>query len=281
MADFVISNGVFRSPNDVNITIDNRSFRYGDGCFETMRVKGGKIMLEELHFDRLFSSLSRLRFDVPKSMSHAALCEQVSALAEKNRQKLARVRLTVYRGDGGLYDAPNLRANYLIQTWTLDAAIPRLNENGLVLGIYREAMKVADQFSMLKSNNFLPYVMAALYAKEQRFNDCLLLNPYGNIADATIANVFVLINGVWLTPPISDGPISGVMRKYLLEKFRAENIAYEEKSITPEDLQRASEVFVTNAISGIRWVAEAAGTKYERAVTSTIYSRFIKPLFSA
>ena len=278
-AEYLNINGKLLIANKACISPDNRSFRYGDGCFETMRVNNGTINLAPFHFDRLFGSLQKLRFNIPRLFTRERISKQVSELTAKNNHPLARVRLTMFRGDGGLFDPVDHSVNYLIQSWPLTSTIGQFNTNGLITNIFDQAVKAADQFSMIKSNSFLPYVMAAIQAKEDRVNDSLLLNAFGNIADATIANVFVFKGDTLLTPPLSDGPVNGVMRRFLIENGPAIGIAIQEASVHPADLHTASEVFLTNAISGIRWVSRHNDTFYQNGRTHQLYNRLVAPLF--
>jgi len=166
----MIFNGVMMDAEKPVITVDNRSFRYGDGCFETMKAVKRKIIHANEHFERFFTSLELLQFDKPNYLNAAYLSEHITKLLEQNKhQQTARIRLTLFRGNGGLYDAENHFPNYCIQTWNLNIANNDLNENGLVIDVYKDARKVCDAFSHLKSNNYLPYVMAALWAKKKSF----------------------------------------------------------------------------------------------------------------
>lgn len=273
-------NGKVLRADKLLISPNNRSFRYGDGCFETIRMIRGKIIIEDYHFERLFASIERLQFEKPAFLTAHYLRGQLIELAKKNyHDKLARVRLMVFRGDGGLYDPENHFPNYLIQTWALNPANNELNKNGLVIDIYKDARKVCDQFSHIKNNNFLSYAMAALWAKKYKLNDALLLNPYGNIADATIANVFIVKDGMVKTPAISDGPVAGNMRRHLLKCMREENLPVEETQITAEDVLQASEIFLTNAIYGIRWVKQVQESNYQNRLAESFHKKFIEPLF--
>lgn len=251
---------------------DNRGYRYGDGLFETMRVVRGKVALEEYHFNRLFAGLKLLRFDIPSFLTAQKLQERIIHLCEKNKcNELARVRLSGFRGNGGLYEGNNT-LHYLIECWPLDG--DQWNENGLSIGIYPDARKSSDAFSNLKSANFLPYIMAAKYAKENKWNDCLVLNQHGRIADATIANVFLVKNNTLFTPSLAEGCVDGVMRKYLLEKVNVE-----EKPVTIEDILNADEVFLTNAVKGIRWVKQLQDKIYSQSEAFKIYNQFIKAIW--
>lgn len=261
------------------ISADNRSFRYGDGFFETIKLKDSRIILPDLHFERLFTSLETLKFETPKHFTADHLQEQILALTKKNKHdKLARIRLTIFRGDGGLYDEQNNTPNYIIQTWALNPVTNNLNENGLIIDIYKDAKKSCDSFSHIKSNNYLAYAMAALWAKQNQLNDALLLNNFNRIADATIANIFIIQNGIIKTPALSEGCVSGTMRKHLLRSFTKENIPVQETQITINDLLTASEVFLTNAIYGIKWVRQSGGKTYLNISTAEFHKTFIFPL---
>ena len=280
MSTYAVLNGKLVKEDAFSISPNNRSFRYGDGFFETIKVVNGKIVLGDYHFLRLFSSLSVLGFDIPDQITQEYFQSFIERLVIKNNHpKLARIRITIFRGDGGIYDQVSQYPNHLIQSWPLENSVNQLNENGLATDVYHKARKVSDEFSHVKSNNFLCYALAALWAKNQKLNDCLLLNPYNNIADSTIANVFIVVDGIIKTPPLSDGPVSGVTRKYLLEHLSSLGIPCTETSVTIDDLEQASEIFLTNAISGIKWVKSFGVKQYTNTISAHIYKQLIRPLF--
>lgn len=258
---------------------DNRGYRYGDGLFETLKVLHKKICLGDDHFDRFFNGLKLLRVEIPAHLDAVKLTERILLLCEKNQcDQLARVRLSASRGNGGLYeDKPGFQ--YIIECWPASETVNQLNTNGLVIDIFPDARKSSDAFSHLKSANFLPYVMAAQYAKEHQLNDCLVLNHHDRIADATIANLFLIKADSLLTPPLSEGPVAGIMRKHLLEKCSAAGYTAIEKPIAPADLEEADEVFLTNAMNGIRWVKQYRNKIYSNRQTVEIYNRFVKTIW--
>lgn len=276
---FLNQNGKIIKETTASISPNNRSFRYGDGFFETMKMVDAKILLADYHFERLFASLALLQFDAPNFLTADYLQAQILELAKRNyHNKLARIRLTIYRGDGGLYDPQNMFPNYLIQTWDLNPANNLLNENGLVLDIFTDAVKACDRFSQVKSNNYLGYAMAALWAKQQHVNDAILLNPYQRIADATIANVFIVNDGVVQTPSLQEGCVNGVMRRHLLTQLRTHSMPVEETTITVEALLQAQELFLTNGIYGIRWVKQLQNSNYTNALSGLLHKQFVKSL---
>jgi len=187
------------------------------------------------------------------------------------------VRLSVFRGNGGLYD-DDRGLQYLIECWPLPESFSRLNENGLEIGIYPDAPKQISLFSGLKSANFLPYTLASIYAKENKLNDCLLLNQEGHIADSTIANLFVYLEGKFITPGPEQGAVDGVMRKYLVREMRAAGYTVEEGPVNIAALEAANEVFLSNAIHGVKWVRRFRDSIYSNKYVSEIYSRFIQTI---
>ncbi len=278
-ANFLFYNGKISKTGKPLLSPDNRSFRYGDGFFETMKMVNGKIQLSDYHFERLFVSLELLQFQKPVYFTREYLEEHLITLAKKNyHHKLARIRVTIFRGDGGLYDIDNHFPHHLIQTWDLNPANNHFNENGLVIDVYKDARKVCDRYSAIKSNNYLPYVMAALWAKEHKLNDAILLNPCDRIADATIANVFIVKDGLIKTPALTEGAVNGVMRRHLLHSLRKENMPVEETTLTIEDLTEASEIFLSNSIYGIKWVKQLGENGYTHQLSSLLHKKMVQSL---
>lgn len=271
-------NGKLLPEHQATVSVNNRSFRYGDGCFETMKLAEGRIVLSDLHFERLFQSMVLLGFDIPSFFTPLYLSEQVAALAQHNHhQNFARGRIMVFKGDGGLYDTDNT-PNWLIQTGDLEQENLLFKPAGLKIGIYKGAIKAADDFSLIKSNNYLPYLMAARWARLCGLDDAIVCNPNQMVADASIANVFVVKDGIIKTPPLSHGPVNGTIRRYLLHSFAQHQITICECGLTENDLLEADEIFFTNAIYGIRWVQQLAHQQYTNRVSADLYHRFISPL---
>ena len=257
-----------------NISVNNRSFRYGDGFFETIKLIDGNIQLRILHFLRITNSLIELGFKSERHFTFDALHKQIIELATKNNHhKLGRIRITFFRADAGLYEVENFYPHILIQSFELNETVNKLNENGLLIDVYPLAKKSCDVFSNIKSNNYLQYAMAALWAKRNKLNDALLLNSNNNIADSTIANVFIIKNNEIKTPALTEGCVAGVMRKHIIETLKKQNIIVAETTINIEDITNADEVFLTNAIKGIMWVRQFRNSNYVNFETRKIYKQ--------
>lgn len=266
---FVHNGQLFREGKAV-ISPDNRSFRYGDGLFETMRVVKGNIILKQFHFERLLHGMKLLQFEIPDFFTAPHLEADILSLCKKNRIEDAVIRLVVFRSDGGLYDLEDMRPNYIIQSIEVQK-MPRLKEEGgLVIDVYEDATKACNSFSEIKSNNFLPYTMAAIYVRRKRLDDCIILNQYGRVADATIANVFIVKNKEISTPPLSEGCVAGVLRRFLLQKLPLHGFSIQEKPVTVDDLSIADEIFLTNAVRGVRFVKKFRDKSYASAISHEV-----------
>ena len=258
----------------------NKGYRYGDGLFETMKMVNGRIPLISRHMQRLFAGMDSLQFSKPPLLTPLKLEQEIITLCEKNKcTALARIRLSVSRGEGGVYEQENDRMHYLIECWPASPSVNEWNENGLITGIYPHARKSTDRFSSLKSANYLPYTMAARFARQQQWNDCLVLNTREHLADATIANIFLVKDGRVFTPADNEGAVDGIMRKYLIEALRAAGREVEETMLTEEDALDADEFFLTNAMYGMRWVARFGKKSYTHMLSMNIYRQFVQTIW--
>jgi len=268
---FINYNGKFIDDSNPIIQANNRGFRFGDGVFETLKFKKGKIIFLDEHLSRLWQGLKRFQFDLPKLFTPDYLESQILALIQKNKNTSARIRLTVFRGNGGLYDPENLQPNFIIESWNLPETNGDLNENGLQCILFKDALKSVDAYSNLKHNNYLPYLMGALQAKKMKCNDAIIFNSNLNICDSTIANVFLIKDNIIYTPALSEGCIAGVMREFIINELRKNDFNVIEQTITETDLVNADEVFLTNSIYNMRWISAIDGINYQNKITREIY----------
>ena len=271
-------NGKVFKEGTLVVGADNRGLRYGDGLFETIKMIKGKLILEDEHFARLWKGMLTLQFEIPKHFTPDKLKEEIVLLTKKNAHTSARIRLNIYRGDGGLYDAKNHTPNYIIQSWLLPEGNGMWNSNGLVAGTYEDLKKTCDIVSNIKHNNYLPYVLAALKAKKEKWNDAIILNTHGRICDSTIANIFIIKDGIISTPSLKEGCVAGVMRKKIIQELATTDFELIEKEITKEELMSADEVFFTNSIYNIRWVQRIGDKEYVSTITQKIYAAVLQTI---
>lgn len=279
MKSYYNHNGKLFEASESAISITNHSYRYGDGLFETMKLVNGNIPLADYHFERLFEGMKLLDFKIPVLFTKEKLLAEIKQLVEKNNcSNLARARLLVSRGNGGVNDCDD-HLQYTIECTAADENINRLNENGFIIDIFPDAIKSCDKFSNLKSSNYLSYVMAAKYARDNKLNDALILNQHNRICEASIANIFWIKNEKIYTPPLSEGCAAGVMRKFLLNKIKNSAAQIEEKIVTEEILLNADELFLSNAVYGMRWIHQFKAKSYENKECLKIFQSIISPLY--
>jgi branched-chain amino acid aminotransferase len=269
--EFVCFNGNFLPAKEPLFTVQNRSFRYGDGLFETIKVYQSKILLEQFHYDRLILGLKVLQIE--NTLNASQLTQWIAELCKKNNcVELARIRLAVYRSQEN-------KTEFVIEAFPLSKEINQWNENGLAIDLYPHARKNPDAFSNLKTANFLPYILAEIFARERVIDDAIVLNAFNFIADSSKANVFLIKKKQIFTPALHQGCISGVMRRFLLDELKKNNYRIHQEEISEEQLLEADEIFLTNSIFDIRWVQKFREKTYLSEQTFAIYQKIIAPLY--
>lgn len=255
-----------------NITIENnRAFLYGDAIFETIKVLDQKVLFLEDHYFRLMSSMRIVRMEIPMNFTMEYFEEQVLATVNSLEVKAAsyRVRFTVFRDADGLYLPLANKTSYIAQATPLDQAVYTLNSGAYEVELYKDFYVTKHLLSTLKTNNRMIQITGSIFAAENDYDNCLLLNDEKNIVEALNANLFVIKDKVVKTPPISDGCIKGVMRKQLMELIaKTEGYQLVEESVSPFELQKADEIFLSNCIIGIQAV-----TKYRKKEFTTEFSQ--------
>jgi branched-chain amino acid aminotransferase len=269
---FVLYDDQLISADTPIIKSGNRGLRYGDGLFETMKCVDGRIHLLPYHFERLWQGALALQMEFPRLFTPKYVEEQIFRLLHKNGHlSFSRIRISLFRGQGGLYDPEHHHPQLLIESWPLSDAYRSLNNNGLHLCLYDQARKSPDAFSQFKHNNFLPYLMGAIEAKKQRCNDAIIINSHGYVCDTTIANLFIIKDNIISTPPLEDGGVAGIMRKLLMEHLPKLGYETKEQSLLPADIANADEVFLSNALFGIRWAGRYNDATYTNIAIQKIY----------
>jgi branched-chain amino acid aminotransferase len=259
-------------PEKPLLSIQNRAFKYGDGLFETMRARGTRILFFDQHYRRLSESMKLLRMNVESLPTLPEIEAAVSRLLYRNKfLKASRLRLTVFREQGGLYKPQNNDVQYCIEASPLESGRFELNTKGLFIGIYNDIPLFPSTLSALKTTSALQYVMAANYASLRRFDDCLLVNHLGHLVEATSSNLFVFKNEKMYTPPLSDGCIPGIMRNQIMEIIPSLGMEIiDNQPLKPEDLHGATEIFFTNAVRGIQWVLAYKEDRYFSRLAKTL-----------
>ncbi len=228
---------------------------YGDALFETIRVMNGTPLFFEDHMNRLLDGMAFLQMKLKPEWDPVFFKTQIQNLLNKNKHtSSARVRFEVYRLPGGYYTPSNPDIGFVLQTEELSSNSFELNTKGVNIDIYKDTSKPLGKLSNLKSSNSLCYVLAGIYKTQKGLDDCLLLNTNGNIAETISSNIFIVRNGELFTPSLNEACVAGVMRTQVLKIAKTHKKKIHEGCLTTDDLLKADEIFLTNAITGITWV---------------------------
>ncbi|NOU17455.1 MAG: 4-amino-4-deoxychorismate lyase [Bacteroidales bacterium] len=261
---YIWINGNIISSDTPVISSNNRSFLYGDGLFETIHAFGTQGRNLNLHLSRLKRGMGILNIETPIFLDESMLSKEITRLLNKNRIfGSARVRLTVYRNDGGKFIPLNDSAGIVIEAEPLELKMYELNSKGYTIEIYQDIKKPINVLSSIKSCNSLYYILAGIYQKNNNVNDCLLLNEHGRIAEAISSNVFIVKGDNIYTPASSEGCIPGIMREVIIKVTPTLGMKVNNQVAIPvQELFECDEVFLTNAITGIRWVVAFRQQRY-------------------
>lgn len=266
--EYILHNDEFILKNQPILTADNRSFRYGDGLFESMRMNNGKLKFAELHADRLKAGMKALKIEGGTLLDEYFLKQKTAELCKKNKLKdNVRFRLSVYRGGDGFYTPNSNKSGYVLEASALAGSTYELNKKGLIVDVFDELTKSVDKLSNYKTCNSLVYVMAGLYKTQYNLDEAFILNQNGFLCESISSNIFVVYNKQIYTPALSEGCIAGVMRNVVMNIAKTNEIPLIQAQINPEVLKEAEEVFITNAVGGIRWVMGYGRKRYFNEVT--------------
>ncbi len=269
-------NGTSLQSEDASLSVKNRGFTYGDAVFETIRVINGKVIFWEDHYFRLMASMRIMRMEIPLSFSPEFLEEMIHELVRKNELEVsaARVRLTVYRKEGGYYTPETRDIEYIIEATKLESPFYLLNTESYEIELFKDHYVNSGLLSTIKSNNRAVNILGGIYAKENGYENCLLLNENKSVVEALNGNVFLVKDNVIKTPPVTDGALNGIIRKQLISIIKLmEGLELEESSISPFELQKADELFITNVILGIQPVSKYRKKEFSANVAGVLLTK--------
>lgn len=268
---YICLNGAFEKADEPVLRITNHSFSHGDALVENIHASGTVAQFLDMHISRLKQSMQCLQMEVPSYFTNENFSDFITKLLNKNRIfGGASVRLIVYRdsGNGSVFEFQppgDNRVSFALIAMPLDNDRYSLNTNGYTIDLYTWMPKPVQRISFMKSTSALFYTMADQYRKEKALNECILFNEKGHLVESLRSNLFIFRDDRVYTPSQDEGCIPGVMRKVLLSCMPAAGKKTETESpLRVEDLLAADEVFLTNAVEGIRWVGAFRDKRYYR-----------------
>jgi branched-chain amino acid aminotransferase len=256
-------------PKDTSIFGNkNRAFSYGDGVFETLKVYNSKIVFFEEHYFRLMASMRILRMEIPENFTLEYVENEILKTVKSNELlDFARIRMTVFRNDGGLYTPLTNNVSYVIEVEKLNDKTQDYYE----VELFKDFYVNSSFLSTLKTTNRILNVVASIFASENDYHSCLLINEKKNLVEASQGNIFLVFGNELVTPPITDGCIKGIVRNKIIELLKKKlNFTVVERTISPFELQKADELFITNSIIDIQQVNKYRKKIFETVITSEI-----------
>lgn len=279
---YVVYDGILRLTETFYIRSSNRAFRYGDGLFETIHYHKGKLLFWKDHYERLTKGMAAFSFSRMSFPTSVELEAQIIDLLVKNRVfNDGRVRLSIFRRGDGFYRPNNLSASWLIEVEPLESRGFPWYQEGLHIGLYKKFQKHYTPLSPYKTISSNASILASIFAKETRVHDSLILNGENLFIESTSSNLFWVKDRVIFTPAVSSGCVDGVMRKQILEIVKEMNRSVvETKGATQKELLESEEIFLTNVISGIKWVVAINKKRFHTRLTKTIHSNLVEKITS-
>lgn len=272
-------NGKIINNTEEGISFENRGLHYGDALFETLRISEGKILFWEDHYFRLMASMRILRMEIPMSFSMEYLEIEILKTVEalENPSNNFRAKLFINRKAGGKYTPNTNDIDYFIVCETLETPFYTLNEEPYEVALFKDYYVPSSMLSTLKTSSKVINVLGSIFAKENDYDNCLLLNEKKQVVEALNGNVFLVKGTEIITPPIEEGCLKGVLRKQIISICSQSDLfTIEEKSISPFSLQKADELFLTNVIVGIQPITNYRKKEYKSVIAGELLQKLNK-----
>lgn len=257
---------------DTNILTQNRAFLYGDAVFETVKISNGSVLFLEDHYFRLMASMRIVRMEIPMNFTMEYFEQELlSTVTANDCLNAGRARITVYRNEGGYYLPLTRSVSYLIHATPLENALYTEGKKEYEVDLYKDFYVAKQLLSTIKSTNRILNTTASIFAHENGLDNCLILNDTKNVIEAIQGNLFMVVDNKLISPPVSEGCINGVMRKQILALAKKiATIEVEEAPISPFDLQKADELFITNVIQGIQSITKYRKKSFKTSLAETL-----------
>ena len=272
-------NGKLYSKDDAKISVYDHGLLYGDGVFEGLRTYHGKVFRLEQHLQRLWDSAKAIWLEIP--MTRAALAKAVNDTVAVNGIQDGYIRLVVTRGSGSLGLDPNRTSDpqVIIIADSISLYPDEYYEHGLeIVSVSTVRNHPAALSPRIKSLNYLNNILAKIEGLKAGCVEALMLNHKGEIAECTGDNIFLVRQGVLLTPPIDAGILEGVTRDAVIELARDAQLEVREIALTKHDVYIADECFLTGTAAEVVPVVKVDNRQIGQGVPGPI-TRDLKERF--
>ncbi len=271
--------GKLVNQDEAKVSVFDHATLYGDGCFEGIRFYSGKIFRLEEHIVRLFNSMRYLRIELPWSFEE--VCKATEETVAASGMEDGYIRLVVTRGVGdlGLNPANCPKPSMFIIVQNIALYPKEMYEKGLSMITSSFRRPNADVLcQQVKSLNYLNGISAKMEAVRMGAGEALMLNQRGNVAECTGDNIFIVTNGVVVTPPLTESALGGITRHAVMDICAELGIPCEERVMNRFDILSADECFLTGTaaevIAATSLDGTTIGTGSAGPLTKRILARF-------
>jgi branched-chain amino acid aminotransferase len=221
------------------------------------------------------ASMRICRMEIPMNFTmeyfESQILNLITTFSDSNSY---RVRFSVYRDSEGFYLPKTRSVQFIVTAFPLNSDLYVFGKEQYEVELYKDFYITKQLLSTLKTNNKMLQITGSIFADENGYDNCLVLNDEKNVVEALQSNIFMKTGNVVITPPVSDGCLNGIMRKQILEILKkVEGIEVKETSISPFDLQKADELFLTNVISGIQPITKYRKKEYTSEFANEVVKR--------
>ena len=258
------------------LALHNRAFAYGDAVTDVSKYSYQQLLFWEEHYLRLMAGMRVLRMNIPMSFSMEYIEEEILKTIRSNalESQPVRVRISIFRKSGNTYTPTDNDIEYLIETQPLSSAFYVLNEEPYEVELFKDFYIQPDLLANIKHTNRIVNVLGSIFAQENDYQNCILLNSQKNIAGALDGNIFLINGNTLKTPALTDGAVNGITRKMLIKSLqKVGDYQVEETSISPFELQKADELFITNSLIGIQPVSQYRKKTYTHTATKSLIGK--------
>ncbi|TLP79589.1 aminotransferase class IV [Maribacter sp. ACAM166] len=254
---------------------NNRGLQLGDAVFEELRVVNGDVFFLEEHYLRLMSSMRILRMEIPMHFTMEFMEEEIlRVLSQPNSNKANRIKFTVFRNSTSDYKRSDNTISYVISTIDIENPFYTIEERDYEVELYKDFYKNTTMLSNLDTNNKILNVVGSIYARENDYQDCLLLNERKQVIETLNGNIFLIHGNTIKTPPLADGCLNGILRRKLMDIIsKLDEYQLLEESISPFELQKADELFAINSIDGIIPITKYRKKNFTNAVAKALIGK--------
>lgn len=254
----------------------NRGLHYGDGVFETLRAYSGEFFRFEDHMNRLLEGLKLLKI-ATTDWDRAEICIAAKAVLRANKLRDAAVKVLAFRqGVEGPAPPPGLKASVLVTAASFDHKKKLRYEKGISAHVVSGRRNKYSPVTFIKSLNYLDNILGRLEARDMQADEALFLNTDGKVAEGATSNIFIVKDGILLTPPVNAGILKGITREVVLRIASQTGLQYVEENFSSDEFFGAQEAFLTNSLMEIMPLVAVNGKAISKGVPGDVTRQLMR-----